>query len=168
MNSTDLQVRDAIESDFEAITRIFAWQVINTCNNYEYDAPDTTEMLRRAQRYRAAGFPFLVAVSDNQVLGFAYANQYRARRGYRFVCENSVYVEPQWQGRGVASALLADLIERCRAIGMTQMIAVIGDSENNASIALHKKFGFVEIARFKKIGFKHERWLDNVQMQKAL
>jgi L-amino acid N-acyltransferase YncA len=134
--------------------------------------PEPAEIDNRRRGVQALGLPYLVAerpgASGPVVAGFAYAGLYRPRSGYRFTVEDSVYVAPDAQGGGIGRALLAALIERTTALGMRQMIAVIGDSGNTASIGLHAALGFQPIGTFRAIGFKHGRWLDSVLMQRPL
>lgn len=164
----DLTLRDAIPADVPAITVIYAAEVRERVNTYEYDVPDEAEMLRRMRGVVDAGYPYLVAEHGGQLVGYAYASSYRARIGYRFTVENSVYVAAGQQGRGVGAALLRYLIEECEKRGFRQMIAVIGETANTASIRLHEKFGFQMVGIFRGIAWKHGRWLDTVQMQRAL
>lgn len=164
----DLTLRDASPADIPAITRIYADEVRDHVNTYEYDVPDEDEMLRRMRGALDAGFPYLVAERAGDVVGYAYAGSYRARAGYRFTVENSVYVAAGAQGHGIGAALLGRLIEACEARGYRQMIAVIGEPTNTASIRLHAKFGFELVGVFRGIAWKHGRWLDTVQMQRAL
>jgi phosphinothricin acetyltransferase len=164
----DLIIRDAIPADMPAIAAIYAAEVRDHVNTYEYDVPGEAEMQRRMQGIVEAGYPYLVAESGGQLLGYAYASSYRARAGYRFTVENSVYVAAGRQGHGVGAALLERLIAQCEARGYRQMIAVIGEPTNTASIRLHEKFGFQLIGVFHGIAWKHDRWLDTVQMQRAL
>lgn len=163
-----LLVRPAKEADIPAIASIYAIEVREFVNTYEYDAPDEAEMLRRMQDLVVAGYPYLVAELDGRIAGYAYASSFRARIGYRFTVENSVYVAAGLQKRGVGSALLERLIAECETRGFRQMIAVIGESANAASIRLHERFGFRHIGTFEGIGRKQDRWLDTVFMQRAL
>ena len=164
----ELILRDAAPADMPAICAIYASEVRDHVNTYEYDVPDEAEMQRRMQAIVEAGYPYLVAEIDGQVAGYAYASSYRARAGYRFTVENSVYVAAGRQGHGIGAALLERLIAECEARGYRQMIAVIGEPANTASIRLHEKFGFQLIGVFRGIAWKHGRWLDTVQMQRAL
>lgn len=164
----DLIIRDVVPTDIPAISAIYAAEVRDHVNTYEYDVPDQAEMQRRRQGIVEAGYPYLVAEAGGQLLGYAYASSYRARAGYRFTVENSVYVTAERQGHGVGAALLERLIAECAARGYRQMIAVIGEPTNTASIRLHEKFGFQLIGVFRGIAWKHGRWLDTVQMQRAL
>lgn len=161
-------IRPATPADVPAITAIYAAEVRELVNTYEYDAPGEAEMARRMQDILAQGFPYLVAEIDGQVAGYAYAGTYRGRIAYQWTVENSVYVAAGRQGRGVGAALLGRLIDECEARGFRQMIAVIGEPANTASIRLHEKFGFHPVGIFRGIAWKHGRWLDTVQMQRAL
>lgn len=163
-----VHIRDAGAADIAAITAIYAVEVTDFVNTYEYEVPDEAEMLRRMQDILARGFPYLVAEADGQVAGYAYANTYRSRIAYQWTVENSVYVDARFQGRGVGSALLQALIDACTARGFRQMVAVIGEPTNTASIRLHERFGFHLVGVFRGLGRKHGRWLDTVQMQRAL
>jgi phosphinothricin acetyltransferase len=151
-----------------AITAIYAEAVVHGTASWELDSPDAAEMARRMADIQARGYPYLVATAGDEVVGYAYASAYRPRLGYRFTVEDSVYVAPGWQGRGLGRLLLAALIDATTAQGYRQMIAVIGDSENAASIALHAGLGFTHAGLLRSIGFKHGRWLDGVLMQRGL
>jgi len=161
-------IRAATEADSASITEIYAAEVRDFVNTYEYDAPDQAEMLRRMQGIVEANYPYLVAEVDGRVAGYAYASSFRARIGYRFTVENSVYVAAGLQGKGIGSALLHRLIAECESRGFRQMIAVIGEATNAGSIRLHERFGFRPVGTFPGVGRKHGRWLDTVFMQRAL
>jgi len=161
-------VRDASPADVPAITAIYAAEVRAHVNTYEYDAPDVSDMAQRMQAILDAGYPYLVAEDDAGIAGYAYASSYRARTGYRFTVENSVYVAADRHGQGIGTFLLRQLIAECEARGFRQMIAVIGEPSNTASIRLHEKFGFRLVGTFQGIAWKHGRWLDTVQMQREL
>ena len=161
-------IRIAAEADIPAITAIYSAEVRDFVNTYEYDAPEPAEMLRRMRDVLAGGYPWLVAEADGQVLGYAYAGAFRSRAAYRWTVENSVYVAAGAQGRGIGKALLQRLIGECEARGFRQMVAVIGEPTNAASIRLHQRFGFQHIGSFPGIAWKHGRWLDTVFMQRAL
>lgn len=163
-----VHLRDARDEDIVAITAIYAVEVTDFVNTYEYEVPDTTEMQRRMHDIVGRGFPYIVAIVDGQVAGYAYANTYRARIAYQWTVENSVYVDAAFQGRGVGTALMQGLIDACVARGYRQMVAVIGEPSNTASIKLHERFGFHLVGVFRGLGRKHGRWLDTVQMQRAL
>ena len=161
-------IRPATVADIPAITRIYAHAVAHGTASFELTAPDETEMTKRMQHLLDGRFPYLAAEADGAVTGYAYAALYRTRPAYRFTVEDSVYVAPERQGRGIGRALLAALIEASAARGFRQMIAVIGDSDQAASIALHAALGFAPIGTFANVGFKFGRWLDTVLMQRAL
>ncbi|KIP81370.1 GNAT family N-acetyltransferase [Stenotrophomonas sp. CFBP8980] len=161
-------IRDVSEADITAITAIYAVEVTDFVNTYEYDIPEAAEMLRRMQDIVARGFPYLVAEVDGEVAGYAYANTYRTRVAYQWTVENSVYVDARFQGQRVGTTLLQALIDACTARGYRQMVAVIGEPTNTASIKLHERFGFHLVGVFQGLGRKHGRWLDTVQMQRAL
>ena len=163
-----VRIRQAVPADVPAIAAIYAAEVRDHVNTYEYDIPDEAEMARRMQAVRDGGYPYLVAEDEAGVAGYAYAGSYRARIGYRCTVENSVYVAAGRQGRGIGAALLQRLIAECEARGFRQMIAVIGEPANTASIRLHEKFGFHLVGIFRGIAWKHGRWLDTVQMQRPL
>ena len=162
-------LRDATAADVAAITAIYAIEVREHVNTYEYDVPDEAEMARRMDAIVGAGYPYIVAQEpDGTIAGYAYASSYRARLGYRMTVENSVYVAAGRQGQGIGTALLGRLIAMCEERGFRQMIAVIGEPTNTASIRLHEKFGFTLVGIFRGVAWKHDRWLDTVQMQRTL
>ena len=163
-----VSIREATPADVPAIAAIYATEVRDHVNTYEYDIPDEAEMARRMRAIVEGGYPYVVAECDGEIAGYAYASSYRARIGYRHTVENSVYVAPGQQGRGIGTALLEKLIARCEARGFRQMIAVIGEPANTASIRLHEKAGFHLVGIFRGIAWKHGRWLDTVQMQRPL
>ncbi|MCW4455041.1 GNAT family N-acetyltransferase [Flavobacterium sp. MXW15] len=163
-----LSIRNADAADIPAITAIYAVEVTDFVNTYEYEVPDEAEMLRRMRDIIARGFPYIVAEVDGRLAGYAYANTYRSRVAYQWTVENSVYVDYAFQGRGVGAALMQGLIDACTQRGYRQMVAVIGEPSNTASIRLHERFGFHLVGVFKGLGRKHGRWLDTVQMQRAL
>jgi phosphinothricin acetyltransferase len=164
----DLVIRPATVADIPAITAIYRPAVIDGLASFEYDAPGEAEMQRRFDAIIGGGYPYLVAVLEGRIIGYAYASAFRTRPGYRFTVENSVYVAPDVQRSGAGKALLAELIRLCAAAGFRQMIAVIGDSGNAASIGLHRRLGFTFCGVIHALGWKHGRWLDSVYMQRAL
>ena len=164
----NLQLRAATRADIPYIHAVYAREVRDGVATYEYEAPDEAEMDRRLQELLAGGYPFLVAELDGIFAGYAYASSYRGRAGYRWTVEDTVYVSADAQGRGVGRALLARLITDCEALGFRQMVAVIGEPGNGPSVVLHEKLGFKIIGIFPGLGRKHGRWLDTVQMQRAL
>jgi L-amino acid N-acyltransferase YncA len=163
-----LIIRPATPADIPAITRIYAHAVEYGTASFELTPPDEAEMRRRMQAILDGKFPYFVAEIDGAVAGYAYASFYRTRPAYRFTVEDSVYVAPDTHRRGVGKALLLKLIEACTALGFRQMIAVIGDSEQAASIGVHKACGFEPAGSLKNIGWKFGRWLDTPLMQRAL
>jgi L-amino acid N-acyltransferase YncA len=166
---TTLAIRPAKTSDIPAITRIYAHAVEHGTASFELAPPDEAEMARRMSELLSTGFPYLTAGLDGVICGYAYAGPFRTRPAYRLTVENSVYVAPNIQRRGIGRALLAALIEAAQTRGFRQMIAVIGDSGNQAgSIGLHEALGFRHVGILDHVGFKHGRWLDSVLMQRAL
>ena len=163
-----LSVRPSTDADLGAITAIYAEAVAHGTGTFELDAPDAAEMARRRADVLGKGLPWLVAEDGGQVLGYAYANHFRPRRAYRFCLEDSIYLHPDARGRGVGRVLLAELLARCEAAGARQMLAVIGDSANAGSIGVHRTLGFEHSGVLKAAGWKFDRWLDVVLMQRAL
>jgi L-amino acid N-acyltransferase YncA len=163
-----LTLRPATPDDIPAITAIYGPNVRDGVASFEYEPPDEAEMARRQAAILSAGYPYLVAELNGAVAGYAYASAYRTRPGYRFVVENSVYVSPAAQGKGVGRALLDRLIDECTAKGYRQMIAVIGNLGNAGSIALHRACGFTVVGVLPSIGWKLGRWVDSVLMQRPL
>lgn len=164
----DSVIRPATPADLPAITAIYEHAVRFGTATFELTPPDLAEMTRRHDELVAKGFPYLVATVGGQVAGYAYAGSYRARPAYRFTVENSIYLDPATHRRGIGTALMTELIAQSNARGYRQMIAVIGDSANAASIALHSRTGFQMIGTHPNVGFKFGRWLDSVLMQRAL
>ena len=163
-----IELREAEAGDLPAIRDIYAHHVRHGLASFEEEPPDLAEIGRRVAEVRAVGLPFLVALLDGHPAGFAYASPFRSRPGYRFTVENSVYVPPGLEGRGLGRALLSGLIERCTAAGYRQMVAVIGDSRNKPSIGLHLALGFAEAGHIRSAGFKLGRWVDVGIMQRPL
>jgi L-amino acid N-acyltransferase YncA len=161
-------VRDSLEADIDSIQAIYAHHVLTGTASFELDPPDSTEMARRRADVLANGFPYLVAVRGEQILGYAYANLFRTRPAYRFSVENSIYVREGLRRQGVGRALLTALIARCEANGVRQILAVIGDSANTGSIGLHAACGFRFAGVLRASGWKFERWIDTVLMQLEL
>lgn len=163
-----LSIRPADAGDIAAVAAIYAHHVLHGLASFELDPPDADEMRRRYDTLTGAGYPFLVAERHGEVVGYAYAGPYRTRPAYRGTVENSVYVAPDFANRGIGRALLEALIEAAAARGYRQMVAIIGDSGNTASIALHRTCGFDETGVLKSVGFKFGRWVDSVLMQRPL
>jgi L-amino acid N-acyltransferase YncA len=158
-------IRSATPSDFVAITAIYRDHVLTGTATFEIDPPDAGEMARRHADITSKGLPYLVAEIDGALAGYAYANTFRPRVAYRFTVENSVYLSPAFHRRGVGKALMQAVIAHCQAAGIRQMMAVIGDSNNTASVALHKSLGFDGYSVQRAVGLKFGRWLDTVTMQ---
>jgi L-amino acid N-acyltransferase YncA len=163
-----LTVRNSIASDVAACAEIYRESVRHGTGTFELDEPDDAEMARRRDAILAQELPWLVAERDAQVLGYAHASQFRPRRAYRFCVEDSIYVAPAARGQGLGKLLLVELIARCEALGIRQMVAVIGDAGNLGSIATHRACGFEDSGIVKAAGWKFERWLDVVLMQRRL
>lgn len=161
-------VRPSRDEDVVAVQAIYAHHVLYGLGSFEETPPDATEIARRRSEVLGRGLPYLVAEWEGRVVGYAYAGTYRPRPAYRHTVENSVYVADGMAGKRVGRALLAELIAACTATGARQMIAVIGDSGNVGSIALHAAQGFAYCGLLRSVGFKHGRWVDSVIMQRAL
>lgn len=169
MSSPALLLRPSTSADLPAITEIYAEAVRNGTGTFELaPPPDQAEMARRRDDVLSKGLPWLVAEVEGSVLGYAYANHFRPRRAYRFCVEDSIYLHPEARGRGLGRLLLAELLGRCEAAGARQMLAVIGDAQNAASIGVHAALGFEHTGVLKASGWKFDRWLDVVLMQRAL
>jgi L-amino acid N-acyltransferase YncA len=165
---TAISIRDVRPADVSQITRIYAEAVLHGTATFEIEPPDEAEMARRLGGLLARNFPYFVAEQSGNVVGYAYAAPYRDRRAYDWCLEDSIYVAPELHRMGIGRLLLSRLITEAEARESRQMIAVIGDSANTASIAVHAAVGFRLIGTFKSIGFKHGRWLDTVLMQLPL
>ena len=163
-----LTILEAELSHIAAIQVIYAHWVTTGLASFEETPPDPAEMDRRRREVQARGLPYLACLEGTSFLGFAYAGPYRTRPAYRHTVEDSVYVAPDAHGRGVGRALLGRLIELAEARKLRQMVAVIGDSANQASIGLHEALGFQHVGVLRSVGFKHGRWVDSVLMQRAL
>jgi phosphinothricin acetyltransferase len=164
----DITLRPARPDDLPAITAIYAHHVLNGTATFEIDPPSLQEMTARFTQLTEQRYPYLVAEDGSRVLGYAYAGPYRPRPAYRYSVEDSIYLAPEAIGRGIGKRLLMRLIAECEALGFRQMLAVIGDSENAASIGLHRACGFTHKAVLDSIGAKFGRWVDTVLMQRAL
>jgi L-amino acid N-acyltransferase YncA len=161
-------IRAAAASDMDAIAHIYAHHVNHGTATFEIEPPDSSEIGRRWSDVTAKGLPWLVADDGGEVIGYAYAGPYRPRLAYRHTVEDSIYVRADRLGAGVGRLLMPALIDAAQACGMHQMIAVIGDSGNLASINLHRRFGFQDAGLLKDVGFKFGRWLDTVFLQRGL
>lgn len=165
---TGLTIRPSTAADVAAIQAIYADAVLHGTGTFETEVPAIEEISRRRDEVLSRSLPWLVAEADGQLFGYAYANYFRPRLAYRFCLEDSVYLRPDQQGRGVGKLLLSELISRCEATGARQMLAVIGDSANLGSIGLHRGLGFTQTGLLKSSGWKFDRWLDVVLMQRQL
>jgi phosphinothricin acetyltransferase len=161
-------LREARDGDLAAISAIYAHHVLHGLATFEEVPPEVGEMARRRADILARGLPYLVAEAEGRVVGYAYAGAFRPRSAYRFTVEDSIYLDPAATGRGIGRQLLDRLVAACTAAGARQMLAVIGDSGNAASIALHARAGFAHAGTFRSVGFKLGRWVDTVQMQRPL
>jgi L-amino acid N-acyltransferase YncA len=161
-------IRPSAPGDLGAITAIYGWNVRHGTGTFEIEPPDEAELARRRDDVLAKGLPFLVVEDDGCIVGYAYANRFRPRPAYRFALEDSVYVAGDAAGRGFGRLLLTELLARCEAAGARQMLAVIGDSANAASIGVHRALGFTPVGTLRGVGWKFGRWLDVVLMQRSL
>jgi phosphinothricin acetyltransferase len=171
MSSGPVTVRAAVAADLASIAAIYAHHVETGIGTFELAAPDDEEIRRRWHDVVERGLPYLVAMLPERnagIAGYAYASPYRARPGYRYTVEDSVYVDPACMGQGAGRALLVALIAACKPLGYRQMVAVIGGSDNAASIGLHAALGFERVGCLTAVGRKFDRWVDTVLMQRAL
>lgn len=169
MPHAPVHVRPAVLADIPAIAAIYDEAVRTGTASFELEPPGEAEMARRFTVLTEGGHPYLAAVdSDGTLLGYAYAGAFRPRIAYRYTLENSIYVDPAAQKRGVGRALMEALIAECEARGFRQMVAVIGDSANAGSIALHRACGFYDVGVLRSTGLKFGRWIDTVLMQRDL
>ncbi len=160
--------RSAEPADLDAIGRIYAHHVLNGVATFEVDPPDRAEWETRFARIVGAGLPFLVVERDGVVAGYAYCGPWNSRPAYRATVEDSIYVAPWALGRGCGRELMQSLMAACRAAGVREVIAVIADTGDPASVALHRRFGFRDAGRLTNVGFKHDRWLDTLLLQLTL
>jgi phosphinothricin acetyltransferase len=161
-------VRAATEADAAALAEIYGDAVLHGYGTFEEEPPSAADMDGRRRAVQDKGLPYLVAEIDGRVLGFAYAGPFRPRAAYRYTLEDSVYVSPDAKGQGVGRAVLGAVIAACEALGVRQLMAVIGDTGNAGSVGLHRSLGFEQTGIGRSVGYKHGRWVDIVHMQKAL
>jgi L-amino acid N-acyltransferase YncA len=161
-------IRASQDADLPQITAIYAHHVLHGTGTFETEPPSATDMASRRADVLAKGLPYLVAEIDSRVVGFAYCNWFKPRPAYRFSAEDSVYLAHNTQGKGIGRALLAELSARAEAVGVRKLIAVIGDSANLASVGVHRAAGFADVGLLKSCGWKFDRWLDVVLMEKSL
>lgn len=163
-----LLIRLSRDDDIGAVQQIYAHHVLHGVASFELEPPSEEEIARRRRAVLDAGFPYLIAERNGEIVGYAYVGPYRTRPAYRFTGENSVYIRHDCARQGIGARLLAELIPRCEAAGLRQLIAVIGDSQNIASIELHRRAGYETIGILRAVGYKADRWLDSVLMQRPL
>ena len=161
-------LRPSLDADLPAITAIYAHHVLNGTSTFETEAPSAADMLSRRADVLARGLPYLVAEEAGSVVGFAYGNWFKPRPAYRFSVEDSIYLAPDRQGKGLGRLLLTELLVRCEAVGIRKVMAIIGDSANAGSVGLHRALGFTHVAIVESCGWKLGAWRDIVIMQKTL
>ena len=164
---SDLVMRPYRPDDIPAVTRIYGHYVRETVITFETAEPDEAEMANRFAAIAGKGHPLLIGEIDGEVIGYAYASTYRPREAYRFTCEDSIYLAPSAVGHGIGSKMLGRLVDESSKAGLRQMLAVI-TAERENSIRLHAKHGFRMIGTYEALGYKFDRWLDIVHMQRAL
>ncbi len=163
-----MEVRTAAQGDLAAIQAIYAHHVLRGLATFEEVPPDLEEVGRRHQDVTTRGLPYLVAAERGEILGYGYCAPYRARSAYRFALEDSIYIKEGHLGKGLGGRILGELLRTCEGLGYRQVIAVIGDSANLGSIALHARLGFLRVGTLRSSGYKFGRWVDTVLMQRAL
>ncbi len=161
-------IRPSQAQDITAITSLYAHHVLNGTGSFELDPPSVDEMMARRADVLAKGLPYLVAIEGDFLVGFAYCNWFKPRPAYRYSAEDSIYLAADVQGRGLARAMLAELVEQARRAGVRKLIAVIGDSANTGSVAVHQSVGFAHVGTLKAVGWKFNQWRDVVLMDKAI
>jgi L-amino acid N-acyltransferase YncA len=168
VSALEVTIRPAHADDLDAIADIYGHHVRTGVATFELEAPDVPELRRRFDAVKAAGLPFLTAVLDDEVAGYAYCTPWKTRPAYRHTVEDSVYLAPHALGQGVGGRLLDRLLDDCARAGIREIVAVIVGTDAEASLALHRSRGFVEAGRLTAVGFKHGRWLDTVLLQRSL
>ncbi|MCU6176625.1 GNAT family N-acetyltransferase [Citrobacter cronae] len=163
-----MKIVNAEEKHIPAIRDIYAHHVIHGTGSFETDPPNTHEMLARLEKIHSLGLPWVVALQEDKVIGYCYLTRYRERYAYRYTLEDSIYIDPAAQRQGAGKALLRHVIDWAETHGYRQLIAMVGDSNNQGSLKVHQQVGFTEIGTLKDVGFKHGRWLDTVLMQRNL
>jgi L-amino acid N-acyltransferase YncA len=166
--STAVEILDAGPHHVPAVQAIYSHYVLHDLCSFEEEVPTVEQMQSRRADVLARGLPYLVAMKDGEVAGYAYASPYRSRSAYRHTVEDSIYVAPGMQGRGIGKALLQEVIRRCTESGFTQMVAVVGNSANAGSQRVHQRLGFETVGVLRNVGFKFGQWVDTVIMQRAL
>ncbi len=163
-----MEIRPAQADDMPTVAAIFAHYVNDTVITFEVLPPSTQDWCEKLFDLELLRWPFLVAIVDGQVVGYAYVMAWSPKPAYRHTVENTIYLAPEHTGRGYGQRLLTDLLTRARAVGTRQVLAVIADTGNPASVALHRRAGFEDVGRLRNVGFKHGQWLDTVLMQSSL
>jgi L-amino acid N-acyltransferase YncA len=163
-----VKIRTAAAEDAAALAAIYGHHVAHGFGTFETDPPSAADMAGRLEAVLVLGLPYLVAEIDGVVAGFAYGSPFRPRASYRYTVEDSVYIGPERLGQGIGKALLAGVIEASEALGLRQMVAMVGDSGNERSVRLHRSMGFTPVGVFRAIGFKHGRWVDVAMLQRPL
>ncbi|HZN87015.1 MAG TPA: GNAT family N-acetyltransferase [Burkholderiales bacterium] len=163
-----MEVRAAAQGDFAAIHAIYAHHVLHGLASFEEVPPDLQEMRRRHREIAERGLPYLVAEERGEILGYGYCAPYRSRSAYRYALEDSIYIKEGHLGKGIGARLLGELLRLCEGLGYRQVVAVIGDSGNAASIGLHARHGFLRVGTLRSTGYKFGRWVDSVLMQRPL
>lgn len=163
-----LIIRPSTDADLPAITAIYAHHVLTGTGTFEVDPPTVDDMRGRRADVLSKGLPWLVAVQNEVVIGYAYCNWFKPRPAYRFSAEDSIYLSPEAAGKGLGRTLLAELMAQAQRAGVRKLIAVIGDSANAGSIAVHASAGFQPVGVLKSCGWKFDKWLDVVLMDKTL
>lgn len=165
------RLRDATPADVPAIHAIYSHHVLHGRASFEEVAPTVDDMHLRFADIHRKGMPYIVAEREGEILGYAYASNYRARSAYRFAIEDSIYIDHRHTGEGLGRALLAELIARCETGPWRQMVAVVAltsGGEGAGSLAVHERLGFRTVGRLEAVGFKHGQWIDTVLMQRPL
>lgn len=168
MTHSAILISDAQEADLLAIRDLYAWHVQHGIASFETEPPSLNDIMGRYTAVKAQGLPWLAARQDGELLGYCYLSPYRPRYAYRFTVEDSVYIHPAKIGRGLGALLLREAITRAEQGGWRQMLAVIGNADNHASLRLHQKLGFQLIGQLTAVGYKHDRWVDTLLMQRSL
>ena len=162
-----IAIRTATPEDARAIAAIYAHHVLNGVATYDTVPPPADAFREKIADVTGRGWPFVVAERDAEVIGYAYATQFRDRPAYAYACEDSIYVAPEHANQGIGRLLMEALIEAAGAFGFRQMVAVIGGADPT-SVAFHGSLGFEQMGRLRALGWKADRWLDNVYMQLEL
>ena len=163
-----IKIRPSLDADVAAVTAIYQHHVLNGTGTFEITPPTPEDMVNRRQDVLSKNLPYLVLEEDSMVIGFAYCNWFKPRPAYRFSAEDSIYLAPSATGRGLGKLLLTELMAQAERAGVRKLIAVIGDSANRGSIGVHQLCGFTHVGVLSACGWKFERWLDVVLMERAL